>query len=75
MKILVEIDDDYIKGYANDIMPDLASKVIKYDIDYIEVGIKPTYDNGSEVLWVTIFIDPSDPKQHYKYEVIKNETL
>mgnify|MGYP000954782005 CR=1 FL=1 len=70
MKIEIDIDDDYLREHSKLAHPyELLAE--NYILDWIEIGIRPCYDDGMEVYWIQPWLDPDKDTSPHKICVIE----
>jgi hypothetical protein len=72
MKIEIEVDDEYLKEHSKLSHTDsvLATNFI---LDWVEVGIRPCYDDGKEVYWIHVWLEPDKDMQPHKMRITEDK--
>ena len=72
MKILIEIDDEFIGQYSEDVNDTDYTRAVKYDLSWIEIALTPTYRDGHQIMWLETWIEPGKPRPEFSATIIED---
>lgn len=71
MKIVIDLDDNELISISEDINSVNYTPAEHLDVEWIEIGITPTYSDGHQTYWLHVWLEPDKITTPHRLEIIK----